>query len=66
MLIRHWISCRAFTVRVHTTPEGEIVWAAPVVKKFVGQPVANLLGWAAAQGGLRHEVMGVELSSTGS
>jgi hypothetical protein len=66
MHIRHWVSCRAFTVRVHTTPEGMIVWAAPVVRKFTGQPISNLLAWAAAKGGLRHELMGVVMPSSPS
>jgi hypothetical protein len=59
MIIRHRINCRALTVRVHATPEGMIVWAAPVVRKFTGQPLDNLLRWAAQRGGLRHEVLGV-------
>jgi hypothetical protein len=61
MLVRHWVSCAAFTVQVNTTPEGIIVWAAPIVRKFTGQPLDNLLRWAGARGGLRHEVMGVVL-----
>jgi hypothetical protein len=51
----HWVSCTAFTVRVETDAGGRITWAAPIVRKFVGQPLANLLRWAGSRGGLRHE-----------
>ena len=54
-MTRHWISCTAFTVSVATDAQGRIVEAAPIVRKFLGQPLVNLLGWANARGGLRHE-----------
>jgi hypothetical protein len=41
---RFWISCRIFTVKVNVE-DGVIVQAAPIVRKFVGQPLANLLKW---------------------
>jgi len=47
----HWISCRRFTVAVRTDERGVIVWAAPIVRVFIGQPLENLLGWARRQGG---------------
>lgn len=53
--MKHWISCVRFTVQVNTDERGTIVWAAPVVRRFVGQPVANLLAWARKLGGMRHE-----------
>ncbi len=53
-VVRHWISCNKFTVQVNTI-DGMIVNAAPLVNKFRGQPVANLLKWAGKFGGLRHE-----------
>lgn len=52
----HWISCRVFTIEV-TTRDGVIVKAAPLARKFMGQPLANLLDWAGEFGGLRHHVL---------
>ena len=40
-----WVSCEKFTVVVYTDDELVITWAAPVVHKFVGQPLINLLRW---------------------
>jgi len=48
----HWISTEYFTVMVKTSGV-EIVWAAPLVKRFIGQPIGNLLNWAIPFGGLR-------------
>jgi hypothetical protein len=42
-------------VRVYAAPDGSITWAAPVVRKFQGQPLNNLLRWAASFGGMRWE-----------
>jgi hypothetical protein len=53
----HWISCLKFTVRVTTDDEGKIVKAAPLVRKFIGQPLANLLRWARSLGGFAYEVL---------
>lgn len=35
--------------------DGLITKAAPVVRKFIGQPVGNLVRWMRRQGGLRVE-----------
>lgn len=59
----HWISCRAFTVRVEAR-DGIITWAAPVVRKFAGQPLSCLLSWASDRGDLRHEEWPTHSSST--
>jgi hypothetical protein len=48
----HWISTNMFTVLVHTNGT-EIVRAAPLVRRFIGQPIGNLLNWAIPFGGLR-------------
>ena len=40
-----WFSCRAFTVQVETDERNIITWAAPIVRKFIGQPLANLERW---------------------
>ena len=42
-----WFSCEKFTIGL--TVEGEpaiIIQAAPIARKFVGQPLANLTQWA--------------------
>ena len=56
-MIRHWISCTKFTVVVETDTRGRITKAAPIARKFVGQPLANFLKWAEDFGGLKHEVL---------
>lgn len=52
--VKHWVSCRMFTVQVNTI-EDRITWAAPIVRKFIGQPLSNLLRWAGP--GVRVEVL---------
>lgn len=54
--MKHWISCSKFTVLVETTPDEKIAMAAPIVFKFRGQPLENLLRWARRLGGFRHEI----------
>lgn len=39
------ISCTRFTVAVYVNSDGMIVDAAPLVRKFVGQPFINLTRW---------------------
>jgi hypothetical protein len=56
-MTRHWISCARFTVEVETDTRGMITRAAPIVRKFQGQPIGNLLNWARELGGFRHEVL---------
>ena len=48
----HWLSSRRMTVGVRTE-NGLIVEAAPIVRKFIEQPLANLQGWMRRQGGYR-------------
>jgi len=40
---------------VETDEKGRIVWAAPIVRRFVGQPLANLVRWARSLGEFRME-----------
>jgi hypothetical protein len=56
-MTRHWISCTRFTVEVETDERGIVVKAAPIVCKFQGQPLVNLLAWAMELGGLKHEIL---------
>lgn len=55
--MRWWISCVKFTVEVETGQDRRIIKAAPICRKFVGQPLDNLLRWAARFGGLRYQDM---------
>jgi len=45
-----WVSCNKMTVKV-VTEDTVIVEAAPVVWKFKGQPLKNLLLWISRFGG---------------
>jgi hypothetical protein len=54
---KHWISCNKFTVEVETDARDVVIRAAPIVRRFQGQPLANLLSWASDLGGLKHEVL---------
>jgi hypothetical protein len=54
-----WVSCNRFTIRVETR-DGTIVEAAPICRKFIGQPLRNLLAWAGHIGGLRFEKLEVK------
>ncbi len=40
-----WVATARFTCYVRTDKEGIIVETAPILKKFVGQPVQNLYNW---------------------
>jgi hypothetical protein len=43
--MKYWLACERFVVQVNTDDAGNIVWTAPIVRKFVGQPLTNLLRW---------------------
>lgn len=45
------MSCLKFTVLVKVDLNGKITYAAPIVKKFIGQPVDNLRKWMKGLGG---------------
>jgi hypothetical protein len=55
MAMMHWVSTRYFTVVVKTDAENKVVRAAPLVRRFIGQPIGNLLNWSIPFGGLRHQ-----------
>jgi len=46
-----WVSCHKFTVKVCIRDE-RIIDAAPIVRRFKGQPLDNLLSWMKSVGGL--------------
>jgi hypothetical protein len=53
-----WVSCQKFTIGVRVEDHSDvrrITDAAPIARKFIGQPVTNLLKWAGGFGGLRIE-----------
>jgi hypothetical protein len=56
-MTKHWISCARFTVEVETDTRGMITRAAPIVRKFQGQPLNNLLNWARDFGDFQYEVL---------
>ena len=47
-----WLSCQEFTVLVEADRSDCILWAAPLVRRFVGQSLENLLAWADKFGGV--------------
>jgi len=46
----YWIVTSRWTARVTVNDRGVITAAAPLVRKFRGQPFSNLLGWAKQSG----------------
>lgn len=47
----YWVSTGRWTVRVTTEADGRIVDAAPLVRKFIGQPMSHLMDFARRTGG---------------
>ena len=39
-----WVSCPQFTVWARTS-NGIILDSAPIVRRFIGQPLTNLIRW---------------------
>jgi hypothetical protein len=48
---RLWFSCPSFTVRLVVNEHNVIVDAAPIVSRFIGQPLSNLERWALSRWG---------------
>lgn len=46
----YWVVTERWTVRVVTDNGRIITDAAPLVRRFLGQPLSNLLYWARKQG----------------
>lgn len=51
----YWMTCQMCTVSVETDDNNVITKAPPIVKKFKGQPIADLKKWMAKFGGFRIE-----------
>ena len=47
-----WLSSETMTVQVDEEND-VVVDAAPIVRKFIGQPMINLVRWMKRQGGFR-------------
>ena len=50
-----WLSSYRMTVVVSVDDEDVIQTASPIVRRFIGQQLANLVNWMGKQGGLRVE-----------
>lgn len=48
-----WLSCRDFTIQTNTDANGKIVWTAPITRRFLGQPLGNLVEWMRKIGGFQ-------------
>lgn len=46
-----WATCRRFTVGVEVADGKVASGSAPLVQKFVGQPIGNLWNWMTRIGG---------------
>lgn len=58
--MKYRLSSPKMTVRVEADENGIITWAAPVVRKFKGQPLENLERWM----GTKAEAYGTENQQT--
>lgn len=56
MVEEWWFSSDKMTVSV-SVENGIIVATAPITRKFIGQPLDNLVRWMRSLGGFRHELM---------
>ncbi len=54
----YWISTERMTVGVITASSGLIVEAAPIIHRFVHQPLGNLIRWMQRQPGFRLSKIG--------
>ena len=64
MAVEWWLSSNRMTISVSVDRNETIVDAAPIVRKFIGQPLQNLIRWMGHQGGLRIEKLGGNDEST--
>lgn len=48
-----WLSCVRFTVLVEVDADDVVRVAPPIVRRFIGQPVANLERWMERMPGFR-------------
>lgn len=55
----YWVSTKRMTGLV-TVRDGRVVLAPPILRKFLGQPVNNLINWLMKQEGFKLEDMDCE------
>ncbi len=53
----YWLSSEKMTVLVKTDENETIIDSPPIVKRFRGQAIRNLVRWMRTQGGFRAEVL---------
>jgi hypothetical protein len=53
-----WLSNTSMTVRVVVNEHGAVVESAPIVQKFIGQPLQNLTKWMNRRPGFTASVIG--------
>lgn len=53
-MIRYWLSTTKMTVTVETDATGIIRTSPPIVRRFVGQPLTNLVAWLGRQPGFQY------------
>ncbi len=51
---RWWLSTTRMTVLVECDEQDIITATPPIVRKFIGQPIDNLIAWMKKQPGLRY------------
>ena len=56
----YWLSNVKMTVAVELDKDDNIIEAAPIVRKFMGQPLENLALWMNKQDGFRIEELNSE------
>lgn len=43
-ITKYWLSCENFTIMLKLS-DGKIIESAPIIRRFHGQPLMNLLNW---------------------
>lgn len=43
--MKYWVSNEKFTCQVNTDDSNKIIETAPILKKFMNQPIENLFKW---------------------
>lgn len=52
---KYWMSCDKFTIQIGVDGLNYIQFAPPIVRKFKGQPLDNLIRWMTKLGGFQQE-----------
>lgn len=54
---RYWLSSLRMTFDVKTDTNNIILDTAPIAKKFIGQPIKNLMRWMRKQRGFKCQIL---------